>query len=69
MGGNLLLTVPVNFDLLTSTPLDFVFSAQYGLSVARPRELRLAAMYSRRHIRFDGCVCESHLLYEARELS
>jgi len=32
VGGNLRLSVPVNFDLLTSTPLDFLFSAQYGLS-------------------------------------
>ncbi len=32
IGGNLRLTVPVNFDLVPSTPVDILFTAEYGLS-------------------------------------
>jgi opacity protein-like surface antigen len=32
VGGNLRLTVPIGFDVLPSTPVDFLFSAQYGFS-------------------------------------
>lgn len=32
IGGDLRLTVPVNFDIVPTTPVDFLFSAEYGLS-------------------------------------
>jgi hypothetical protein len=32
IGGNLRLTVPVNFDIVPTTPVDILFTAEYGLS-------------------------------------